>query len=534
VRTTILLILVVVSLAAGCSGTPSTTRTADPAGVAGDDGAAMIALWPAHWNKLPEVLAVMGQVAPELAPGLAIARSELASAWSVIRLLAGRTLIAKLPETVPGLDSSAPIVISAFTPLQTIEAQAASLTAALATQKPPLAAGMRHRVRIPASDAAQLAGALEQALATVDPDDESPLRLVAPGIYGDDERLVRIAPGGGAVEVTIVVGFALSTLDEAGRRRVLGEPGTGPIAMHPLLADPTPSIARIHLRLDRFSAVGPGMAMAYMTSALVRFGDDSPGPMLMQGYSEILTAMLVTDPSTALVTDVIADLPASPSSAPALYVIATDRGREVLGKDAALASGVATPIRKIDLIDTAEHAPLPAIFDQVKSLRDASTLLHECGWTCPIYLGLGNGIGLVRIAEAEAAGATQRGLEELMTETPALGRVRVTLVGSVLVVEPMGTSTGATERVRGVKPRVPTVVSEAARCHTLATLALRSQLRLAADEGAQATAILDRFLTDQAANLACAAKDPGLADRVAKLRETIASLRALARATPPP
>jgi hypothetical protein len=350
-----------------------------------------------------------------------------------------------------------------------------------------------------------------------------------PGIYADEARLVRIAAGAGAVDVTIVTGYGLAGLDAAARDRVLGAAG-GPGALHPLLADPTPSIARMHLRLDRFGPTGASLGMMMIARAVFTVDDAFLVPALIQGYAEVLTAPLFADPAAAVTTDVVADLPASPTSAPALYLVLTERGAAALRADPGLAGGKPVALRTVDLPAIAANAPLPPVIEAAGSLDGVARLVHECGYMCTLYGGLGNGLGLVRMAEAATPGIVKQGLAEATSMVPLLANVQLTLAGSVLVVESLGPSEGAADRARAVVPRSTVTASPAERCYADALAMVRKGfMAVGASEDRDAgPALLDQLLAELTPNLTCAAKDPALAPRVAALRTTIDHVRALA------
>ena len=520
-------------LAFACSGSSGNGRGDDPPGPtaasgAEPDPALTVVLYPAQWERLPAVLTELVQRRPEVGAVYLAGPSVFSSPWAVVRFFGERVGFA-LPERVPGLDDKAPIVLAAFVPIDSVEAQGAALVAAVAKKAPLAPSGVRHRLRLPATDAKALAAALEQALVATPPDDDGrALRSVAPGIYADEARMVRIAAGAGAVDLTIVTGYGLAGLDAAARDRVLGAAG-GPGAFHPLVADPTPSIARVHLRLDRFGPTGGSLGMMMIARAVFTMDDAFLVPAMIQGYAEVLTAPLFADPTAAVTTDVIADLPASPTSAPALYVVLTERGATALRADPGLAGGKPVALRTVDLPAIAAGAPLPPVIEAAGSLDGVVRLIHECGYMCTLYGGLGNGLGLVRMAEAATPGITKQGLAEASSMVPLLANVQLTLAGSVLVVESLGPSEGAAERARRIQPRPAATASPGHRCYHDALAAVRKGFMAvtSADDAKARPAMLEVLLTEQAANLTCAAKDPAFAARAADLRKLVEQLRAL-------
>lgn len=529
-RSTLLLIALALATL-GCSDTSkSPSGPGGGTGGASDDdgGMAMFVVWPAHWDKVPAQLDALAGKLPEeareeVSEVAAMVRRDLASPEAVIAVAAKQLLRVQLPEKLPGFDARQPIVISAFAPLGTIDEAAVSIAGFITKQTPIAPIAVRHRVVLPASDPAALLAAIEAGLADssldkiADPD--------APPTYGNEDVVVRFVRGPKAVSMTVAQGVGLTTLDPAGRDRVLGGRAVWTPALRGPLADPSASVARAHLRFDRFAQTGPLTGMIMIARVVADVNESMVVEMTKQGFAEVLSGELLMDPSAAVVSEAFADLPATTAFAPTLYLRLTPAGLAAMRRDAALAAGKPIGVASIDLRAAAAEAPIAAIAEQAK-LRDVATLMHECGPSCAVYLGLGNGLRLLSLAGGDD-------IKETLAAVPQLQLTRLTLSGSVLSVDPFEASnTAFGAAVRKLAPASAPNSSAEHKCHAESRIALRAALRVGAFDDDRTPQLLAMYETEQRANLDCAARDAALAPRVAKVRELVTMLRETT-ATPP-
>lgn len=477
----------------------------------GNEGAFFVSLGAIDWSKLDRLPAEIAAVIPDVEAGrlareLAAAREEVKSSWGAVRGIAVRFGFGELPDPLPGLDPARPILVAAGAPIETPEAQMAALAASVADRGARRASGLRHRIVLPALDARAMAEAL------------------APATQPSDEHLVRVTPRARHVVVDLVIGRGLTLLDAAGRDRALGPVDRPAATPHALFSSGPDALARVHLRLDRLADVGASAGLTMIASVLDEPDIGIGRTEVMMGISEVLAALVYIDPASALFTDAVLDLPAADPGTASIYLVATAAGRTALAADARLARGEAVPPAQLDLAAIVAASPTLARAGSFSSAGALAEPVMECGFACSFYFGLGNGLVFLRAAEAIQPGS----LREITTGLAhAVTGGRVTLAGTTLVVEPLRPVAGAADRARGVTARIIDGGGEARACYLDALAALRRTLKVTADPGADANALLDRFTTDEAAHLACASKDPPVADRVAQLRAAIASLRAV-------
>ncbi|HUS64273.1 MAG TPA: hypothetical protein VMZ28_07005 [Kofleriaceae bacterium] len=497
-------------LLAGCTREEPRHPEASAMGDLGGDGALFASLGPIDWAALEGFPQELSRALPvdarDVEQALALARAEAGSAWGILRGVAARLRLGELPAAPPGLDAARPILLALGTPIALPEEQMAALAASVSDRKARRPSGLRHRIVLPASDAGALADALTAALPAT------------------DEHITRVTRRAKHVTVDLVVGLGLSMLDEAGRARALGPVDRAADGLSPLFTGGEASLARIHVRLDRLGDVGAS-AGATMIDTILAEPDIGVGPAeVMQGMAEILTAPLAVDPATRLFSDAVIDVPAAAPTHAALFLVATPRGQKVLAMDRGLASGKPTAPGQLDLALLSAAAPDVPHQMPGASAAELAESVHMCGWPCSVYYGFGNGLGFLRAFEAEEPGFLAK------TATPVLARAaagaRLTLAGSVLVVEPMAPAEGALTRARTATPRAA-AESPALACYLDALTALRRALLMAAEQSAETAGILDHVTTSEAEHLACAAVDPLLGQRVAALRAAIASLRAV-------
>ncbi len=506
--------IVAVVVGLGCGGPRSSKPPPEESHAAvgtGDEGAVMVAVWPAHWARLDAMLATMPPPAREL---FAWDVAQLRSPWSLLRALGTQTLGISLPEELPGFDARRPIVVSAFAPTSTFETIGAALAATFKTKSTALPpAGVRHRVSIPASDPKAMVAALRAALTSLPALDDT--------TFGDGERLIGLTAGASTVSISIVMGSGLGTIDAATRDALLGGRGEWTPRLHALLADPEPAVARAHFRLDKLADAGTMLGISRMARWLVEDGRPAPVAIFAAGYSELLTAPLMMDPATMMVSDVVVDLPAADRFAPATYVVPTEAGRAALAGDAALATGKPMPLVDLDPAAIARNAKLPAVAGD-GAPQDVGTLVHQCGAPCFVWLGLGNGMRLLEHVD-------RSDVREMITNRVSPD-ARATLLGGALLVEAFGTAgAGPVKRARALRPtRIEP--SPGSRCYAAALLALRDHMQRASGSMERAGEILGAFTTAQRSNLDCAAADPALAARVTGIRDMVGALRDLSSA----
>lgn len=483
---------------------------------AGDQGAIVVAMWPAGWDRLDQLEAAVAKalpdaLRPELQEMAGEVRKEIDSPWAVVRAAAARLRL-PVPDSLAAADGSRPIVISIAETVGDSETTLAAAAASLAAKGAMPAAGLRSRIVIPVPDPRALAAALEAAIGRG-------LKRQGRGVFGDGEHLVRIVAEPTWVVVDLVVGTNLVALDQAGRARVLGPVSRPATVVHPLFAGAQPSAMRIHVRLDRVAAAGMASGTAMIASALAAVHEQEAHRMLAEGWSEVLTAPLIADPATALFSDLVIDLPSAAMNAPAVFLLATEAGMAALAADPKLAAG--TTITSVDVKAIGAKAPRAPIFQRATSLGDLATPIQECGWACMLYLGLGNGIPLLAAAETFEPGIVDRAWA-----MPGLPAIRVSLAGRVLLLEPLEPARGAAAWASRITPPARPAPSAAEACFQRALLELRGDLRfIGREEAAKTREVADHFLEAAKADLECAAGDRGLAPRVAAIRAGIASIR---------
>jgi hypothetical protein len=519
---TVVALLVVAACSRAGSGKKLDEGAAQPGSAleviaaAGDRGAVVVAMWPAGWDRLDELQAAVAKALPEAArPELQeIAgelRKEIDSPWSVVRAAAKRLRL-PVPDPLATADAARPIVLSIAEPVGDCESTLAAAAAALAAKGAMPPAGLRSRIVIPVADPRALADSLEATTGRG-------LGRLDAGVFGDGERLVRIAAERSWVVVDLVTGANLGALDQAGRARMLGPVRRPAKAVHPLFAGARPSAVRVHVRLDRVAAAGMASGTAMIVSALAEVREPEVVRLLAAGWSEVLAAPLVADPASTLFSDLVIDLPAAAMNAPAAYLLATDAGMAALAADPTLAAG--TTITSVDVQAIGGKAPRAPIFQKASSLGDLATPVHECGWACMVYLGLGNGLPLLAAAER-----FEPGIVEQAWKTPGLPAIRVALAGRVLVVEPLEPAKGAAAWAGAITPPARPAPSAAEACFQRALVELRGDLRfIGHEEAARTREVADHFLEAAKADLDCAAGDRDLAPRVAAIRAGIGSIR---------
>jgi hypothetical protein len=519
----------------GGAGSGSTLPIATPTG---GDAPLVIALYPDRWKAVePAAKAVIASVPlPQpLDPDVAFGdvKEHVASAWALLRVLADEgSLDVDLPAVVAGLDDSRPIVIEAFEPIDTFEASALAAATALAHPGTRPTSGVRIRVHLPAKAPAAVVAALVAAMRAAD---QSLKEIAAaPPTFGDERRLVRFVEDKSSVTIAAAWGYSFAGLDAPTRDRVLGPAVPWVPALHPLMADPSPSIARAHLRFDRFAMAGSVLGVTMTARAMVEFADDRVADGFLAGFSEAAVALLINDPHAMTVSDAIIDLSATEPYGPTLTLALTDRGKAAMTADVGLASGKPIALAAIDLPAIAAKAPRSKALGDAKTLADVTTMLHECGPTCLSFLGLGNGIALVTIAETAEPGATRNAIAELQKTNPAVQAMRLTLAGSSLVIDRGAAVPGVVERARAlaVRPLPPT--TPAHDCYTRALSTIRHGMKSAYEAGpVRVPEVLDTLESEIRNDLACA--DQGeMSKRVDSLRKTLTAIRTLGRAEKPP
>jgi len=528
------IVLLAAALASGaCSRTPGSRPARAPDGVfeaLGDQGAILIAAWPGRWKEGLDALrpalipALPGPAGAEAIEGLDLLRAEIGSPWGAARAVAAKIDLPAMPESLPGLDPARPLLLAAMIPIDSAEAILADLAAAMVGRRSPSPSGMRHRVVLPATDPAAAAAALDAALA-VGMD-------TVPGMDGvrvGHGRLVRVSKGASWVAVDVVMGIGLGLLDQAGRERFLGPVVPAPARHHPLFAADAASVARVHVRLDRLADAGSSLSAGLMARALVQVGSGDVGAILLQGSAEALTAPLILDPRARLASDFIADLPGSAPAAPVLYVVATEAGRAALRADSQLAAGAAVPVQRVDLAAIARPTRPPEVLQSVKSTSDAAQLVQQCGYVCTLYLALGNSPFLLQTIERAAPGTIATSIQPVLAGSGLFGSARASLVGNVLVVEPLGPAPDAAARARAIEPR-PAAASKESDCYVRAIGRVRLAFVLAGAAQPEAAGVaLDPLTEAIGPDLDCASASEAFAPRAAKLRELVASLRKLPR-----
>lgn len=513
----------------------------------GDDGALFIALGPGDWSGLDAIPAALAAQLPGLNPAqlaeeIRRERAELGSPWLAVRGAAVRLGLPELPATPDGLDPKRPILINAAVPVAGVEELGASLAAVLAGARtgkpageheraagPPIPFGMRHRVILPAKDPAALVAGLRDALT------RGGLRPVRgeSRVLAGDSALIRFSPRRSWVAVDLVMGPGLATLDQATQSRVLGPAERAPVVPSPLFTAGKDSLVRVHLRLDHLARVGACAGMAMVARALGSVARGPAAAELMQGTSEVLTPLLLVDPDTALFSDLVIDIPLASPASPVLYLVATDRGRRVLAADANLGAGApVAPLSRLDLPAMVAAAPPNPLLAGVKGLSEAAETLNECGYVCSIYLAAGNALGALRALDLAQPGTFESKVLPLIRQAPFSGG-RATLVGSVLVIEPLHPAAGAAARARGVKPRAWRR-TPAEACYARALGLLRSHFRAAAGARDRTEELIESFRKEAAADLACAGKQKDLAARVASLRAFLTALEGIPADSPAP
>lgn len=502
----------------GAGVTTSVTPTpVTPAGAI-DDGVLAVVVWPAQWNQLDAIVGAVraklpAEAAVELDKVVAVVKPIAATPSGLLKVAADAAGILTLPAELPGLDPARPIVVSAFAPLDAPEHLLVSLVSGASQPNAVTTGGsVRHRVLLPATDPKALTAALRDAAAKRMKD------LGGGTTFGNAEHMLQITSDAGSVSVTIVVGIGLTALDAAARDRAFGGPVS--LAQHPLLANAAPSLGRLQLRLDRFAALATRESMRLIAGA-IQESTGNKAALLAAGYSELLTAELVLDPSATMVASAIVDVPAVAPHLPAMILVPTESGLAALRADPTLAAGKRAAITDLDVGKMAAVAKASPLVTATKDRSEVATLMHECGWYCTVYLGLGNSLALLGKAKPDEIAEN---LAESVREIPQLAIVRLSLVGTTLLVEPFGENARGVETARALKAVPDLKPSAAAVCYGKTMIVVREQLKRMGEGEAAVAQAFDRMEAETKANLDCVAKDPVLADRLAKLREAFGRL----------
>ena len=523
---------------AGC-GSRSEGGGARPA--AGDDpiaaagaGAVTLAMWSGAWDRLAALEEAVVAAAPpaergRIAAFAGQARREISTPWHLVRVLARIGHLPAPPEELPGLDESRPLVVSLLLPPCEHEAAAASAAAWIAGQGALEPVALRSRLVVPSTRPAETAAALRRAA--------SAGGMTADGAgavthHVQDGALIRVAAGERLVVVDVVLG-APADLSAGRRAALLTEPPAEPV--HPMLGRAGPSVARLQVRFDGLARVAPCTGMSKMIDAFAAVGSGGVHQMLMQGYSEVLASAVVMDPAGRLVSDLVADLPAADGPArPVLALRLTAEGARALGRDPALARGAPVSPLDVDWTRIALEAPRSPALPGGGAVRDAAELVHECGWSCSVYLGAGNGLGLLAPVLAEEPAFLRDLATRLAAGMPALREARVQLTGAALILQPLGAGEAAAPAVTAAAA-APAAQADAAapdRCYLSALAAVRQHLaRAVSSDPAHAPVIFQGLRATAAGDLACARKDAALARRIGALERALGLLEQLSAST---
>ncbi len=478
---------------------------------AGYGGIASVAVWPEHWSKLDATAkAVIAKLPEEYRAQANKMREALLTRegpWKMISLLAEEVGLGKLPETIPGLDKTRPIIASLGRPLGDFEHLGHSLLAG----NGPTFTGVQSRIVLPTEDSHAALSAIAKALLAAD------FKKLPSGEHEEllrsDSLVVRLQAAKLWLGVDVVSGTKLDELP----MESLDDP-TPKSGIDTLFTDGPAAAARLQLRYGKMEAAGGYLGMSMVARALEAVAANSRLPMYLEGYSEVLTMPVLMDPRGAVSSDGIFEIAASDKPLVQGVLALTKSGAAAFSAGMKAETPLAPPEVKWREIFRAAPMP-PALVDA--DLEKVGEIMKRAGFAAIGYALGANILSILRVWEKAQGDKAPDAIAEALKSVPGLADMRLTLRDRYLAFTVLGEdSRFFSEKMAAVPEEVS---GDAENCYRDVQSDLRKGLSAVGGAAGQApgTKILLETLAKLETGLACAEKSDDLKDKVSIIRATI-------------
>jgi hypothetical protein len=248
--------------------------------------------------------------------------------------------------------------------------------------------------------------------------------------------------------------------------------------------------------------------------------------MFAQGLSEILTGFVLSDPATSLADAAVIDVP--DSDAPPTIAFAASKAGVAALTAAGLAPGSTTPLGTVAWDKAAASIAPSALLAGARpgkhSLSDIATLFHECGFSCFVYVALGNSLQLGAEMQAMLA-------EQLHSIPTGFENARVHWGADNMIALVRGDGDGNAKDL--ARPPVAPV-NAAESCLRTALVGVRAALRMTSEQTTAADTAIDTALHSLDGATECTAGDAAVAARQHTLHDALVALKTKLAAKPAP